>query len=81
MNEKIVYKSKVLTRNFIRDFIARWLNFFGMRIKSYEQMINEGIGLILKELEEEKIELEWYRTEITQLTNGAIAILVYGMRK
>jgi len=73
--------NKVVTKLFIIDFIANIQNFFGMNISGYERMINKGIKQIKKELDEKGIELNWYRYEITQLTNGAIAILLYGDEK
>ena len=75
---KQINKVRVVTRSFISDFIAKWLNFFGFRIKSYENMINNAIQDILKELEEENVNLKWYRYEISQFTNGAMAIMLYG---
>lgn len=73
--------TKVVTRNFILDFVSRIQNIFGINLKFYEKMIEKGIDEIKKELKEKKIELKWYRYEITQLTNGAIAIVLYGDEK
>ncbi len=72
---------KVVTKNFIMDIIARFQNIFGMNIGSYEDMIKKGIEQIKKELMLKRIKLKWYRCEITQLTNGAIAIMLYGDEK
>ena len=36
---------------------------------------------IQTELKTKKIKLEWYRYEITQLTNGAVAVMLYGDEK
>lgn len=72
---------KVVTRNFILDFFSGIQNMFGQNLSSYEKMINKGLAQIEKELDEKDISLEWYRYEITQLTNGAIAILLYGDRR
>jgi hypothetical protein len=45
---------------------------------SYEKMVQKGIQQIQDELNTNGIKLKWYRYDITQLTNGSIAILLYG---
>lgn len=69
---------KVVTRNFLMDFVAKLQNFFGLNLTSYENMVKKGIKQIENELEEKKIKLKWYRYETTQLTNGAMSIMLYG---
>ena len=73
--------TKVVTRNIIMDIVANIQNILGMNLKSYEDMINKGIKEIEEELEEKKIKLKWYRYEMNQLTNGAMAIMLYGEEK
>jgi len=68
--------TKVVSRNFIMDIISRMQNMFGMNLTSYEKMVNKGMKQIKEELKDN--ELNWYRYEITQLTNGAISITLYG---
>jgi len=70
--------TKVVTRNFILDFVVRIQNLVGVNLTAYEKMIQNGIKQCTDELKENNITLKWYRYEITQLTNGAIAILLYG---
>ncbi len=70
--------TKVVTKNFIQDFIAKIQNALGMNLKSYENMVTKGYEQIKQELKEKKVKLKWYRMEITQLTNGAVAIMLYG---
>lgn len=79
--EKRVRIVKVVTRNFILDFSANIQNIFGSNLTSYEKMVNKAIDQIEEEMVEQNIELEWYRYEITQLTNGAVAVLMYGDKK
>jgi len=71
--------TKVVTRNFIMDIIASMQNFLGMNLTSYEKMVQKGMEQIQEELGE--IKLNWYRYEITQLTNGAVSITLYGDKK
>ena len=70
--------TKVVTKNFIIDFVARIQNLVGVNITSYEDMVQKGIDQIKDELKKRRIKLKWYRYEITQLTNGAMAIMIYG---
>lgn len=63
------------------DFVSSFQNLIGMNLTSYEKMINKGMQQIQEELKKEKIKLKWYRYEISQLTNGAIAIVLYGDEK
>lgn len=73
--------TKVVTRNFILDFVVKIQNLIGLNLTSYERMIEKGINQIKDELETKKIKVKWYRYQITELTNGAVAILFYGERK
>jgi len=73
--------TRVLTRNFIMDLVASMQNFFGMNLTSYEKMVNRGMEQIQEEIKENDIKLDWYRYEITQLTNGAVSITLYGDTK
>ncbi len=73
--------TKVVTKNFIMDFIAKFQNLLGMNITTYEKMIEKGTQQCEEDLEKKGIKLKWYRYEITQLTNGAMAIMIYGDEK
>ena len=77
----MITKQKVVSRNFIMDFVAKFQNLIGINLTSYEKMIEKGMNQIQEELKKEKIKLKWYRYEISQLTNGAIAIVIYGDKK
>lgn len=80
MSETITI-TKVVTKDFIQDFIASIQNMLGKNLTSYERMVDKGVWQIQKELKEKNIKLLWYRYEITQLTNGAITIMLYGDKK
>lgn len=73
--------TKVVSKSFVMDFVARLQNIFGKNLTQYEKMIQKGISQIKADLEKDKIKLKWFRYEITQLTNGAVAIMIYGERK
>jgi len=73
--------TKVVSRNFIMDIVASMQNFFGLNLTGYEKMVNKGMDQIKIELEQKNLDLNWYRYEITQLTNGAVSITLYGDKK
>lgn len=73
--------NKVVSKNFIKDLITQIQNMLGKNLTPYEEMINKGIKQIQDELKQKKIKLTWFRYEITQLTNGAVAIILYGETK
>jgi len=70
--------TKVVSRNFITDFIAKFQNIVGRNLTGYEKMLDKGMMQIKDELKAKKIEMKWYRYEVTQLTNGAVSITLYG---
>jgi len=73
--------TKVVSRDFITDFIAKFQNMVGANLSGYEKMVQKGMKQIQDELDKNKIKLKWYRYEITQLTNGAVSITLYGDEK
>lgn len=73
--------TRVVSKNFVVDIWARIQNFFGLNLKGYERMVEKGINQIESELEERGLTLKWYRYEISQLTNGAMVIMLYGEKK
>ena len=73
--------TKVVSRNFVLDFWSSVQNLIGENLTSYEKMADKAIEQIKQELKEKNIELIWFRYETTQLTNGALMILLYGEEK
>ena len=73
--------TKVVTKNFVIDFVAKFQNIIGMNIKTYEKMIEKAQQQVEQELKDRKIKLKWYRYEIAQLTNGAMSVTLYGDAK
>jgi len=70
--------TKVVSRNFIQDFIAKFQNMVGLNLTSYEAMVQKGVEQIKQELGKRNIKVKWFRYEISQLSNGAMAIMFYG---
>jgi len=79
--DKNITKIRVVTKFFIIDIINSVKNALGMRLIKYEDMIAEAQKEIWEELQQEKIKLSWHRYEISQLTNGAMVVMLYGERK
>jgi len=75
-NNKSFSHSKVVTRSFLHDAFAKIQNFFGLDITSYQKMVDNGVKSIMQNIDLSQV--DWYRVEVTQLTNGALVILVYG---
>lgn len=70
--------TRVVSRNFVMDVVARFQNLVGLNLTSYELMVDKGIRQIREELLKRKVVLKWYRLEITQMTSGAVLITLYG---
>ena len=73
--------TKVVTRDFLSDWWASIQNMFGSNLKVYEKMLDKAFKQIEDELVTREIDLEWFRYEITQLTNGAVVVSLYGESK
>ena len=80
MNKQVTI-TKVVTKNFVMDMVSSMQNFFGLNLTSYEKMVQKGMDQIMEQLKKKEIELNWYRYEMTQLTNGAVSITLYGDKK
>lgn len=78
---KTVNIVKVVSKNFVSDIVEGVKNTVGKNLTLYEKMIHKGVDQIKEELRINRIKLKWFRYEITQLTNGAVAIMLYGERK
>jgi len=42
--------TKVVSRNFIMDFVAKFQNLIGLNLTSYEKMVDRGIKQVQEEL-------------------------------
>lgn len=73
--------TKVVSSNIIMDLVAKFQNIIGRNLTTYEKMTYKAMEQIQQKLTEQDISLSWYRYEITQLTNGALCVTLYGERK
>lgn len=76
-----IHITRVVTRNFVVDWWTGIQNLFGSNLKQYEDMVQKAYDQIDDEIRENELDLIWYRYELTQLTNGAIVVSLYGEAK
>jgi len=77
--EKIVWVTKVISRNFMSDFIANAINILGGRLKTYEKMLDLSLNSSVEEFYKKYPGAKQIRIEFTEFTNGALAIMVHGV--
>lgn len=69
--------TKVYTKNIVTDSFQGIRNIFGLRLRGYERMINQGCEEVLKEVNF-KYKVKWYRISINAMVKGSVMITVYG---
>ena len=79
MRERIVWVTKVISKNFVTDFLADMKNIIGGQIKSYERMIDKTLHEVTKEFYQKYPKAKDLRIEFTEFTQGAMAITVHGV--
>lgn len=79
MKQKIYnyVKTKVVTKNFIIDFLESVRNFLGKNLSCYEDKIDMTCDDMLSSMKNEGSIL-WFRFSINQLRDGGIMITLYG---
>lgn len=77
-SEKRFRYVEVVSRNFVVDFVAKIQNLLGNNLTGYEKMIDKGLMRIEQRMKADGVVPSFYRYQITELSNGAIAILMYG---
>ena len=79
MKEEDFVLTRVVTRDILRDWFASLRNFFGLRLRTYESMIQKHTNELLYEMRLKYKYIKWYRISINPLTNGSAMITVYGV--
>lgn len=71
--------TRVVTRHFVTDFFQGIRNIFGMRLRSYEELIktnhSEMIQMMVKKY---GYRVKWYRISFNPLNKDVIMINLYG---
>uniref|UniRef100_A0A6M3JFD0 Uncharacterized protein n=1 Tax=viral metagenome TaxID=1070528 RepID=A0A6M3JFD0_9ZZZZ len=68
---------RVVTRDIITDAFQGLRNFFGLRLRGYESVLDKHIKLMTREMEL-KYDVKWFRLIVNPLTNGSAMIILYG---
>ena len=76
--KKIVFVSKVNSRNFVDDFGADLKNIIGGRLKTYEICINEALTEAAEELYKKYPTVENVKIQVSEFSNKSILVVMYG---
>lgn len=72
--------TRVYTKNIVIDSFQGIRNIFGLRLRGYENMINQATQEMI-ELAESKYKISWWKMTINPLTKGSVMITIYGEYK
>jgi uncharacterized protein YbjQ (UPF0145 family) len=70
--------TKVYTKNIVTDSFQGIRNIFGLRLRGYEKMINQGTDELIKEVEAKYGNILWFRLSVNPLLKGSVMITIYG---
>ena len=70
--------SRVITKDIITDMFQGLRNFFGLRLRGYENMINKNTKELIEEMNLKYKNIDWWRLSINPLTKGSAMITVFG---
>ena len=74
--------TRVATRHFVSDMFQSIRNMFGLRLRSYEELIKINHAEMIKEMEiKYGNKVLWYRISFNPLTNNTVMINLYGELK
>ena len=77
--KKMVWCTKVQSRNFISDFGAYLKNIIGGNLKTYETMIDLAITQASNELYKKHPNVQDVKMQITEFSNSSISVTIYGV--
>lgn len=75
---RTVHKVRVFSKNFVTDFFQNLKNIVGGRLKAYEKMIEQAIDESISDLLREHPLVKNLKMQVTEMTDGSIAVIVYG---
>jgi uncharacterized protein YbjQ (UPF0145 family) len=75
---KTIFKVRVVSKDMITDFFARFRSIIGGRVKAYEKAIQEAINEAYEELIKEYPNVKNVRLGTTEMLNDACEIIIYG---
>ena len=77
MNKDFII-TRVVTRDIVRDAFNSIRNFFGLRLRNFEFIIQKHSKEMLEEMRLVYPGFKWYRISINPLEKGAVMINIYG---
>lgn len=76
---RIVWKTRVYSRNFVSDFGADLKNIVGGRLWTYERMIDVAVKECSDELLAEHPLVRDVTMQLSEFTNKSVAVVLYGV--
>lgn len=70
--------TKVYTKNIVTDSFQGIRNIFGLRLRGYERMINQGTKEVIEEMNIKYREIKWFRLSINPMVKGSVMITIFG---
>ena len=71
-------ETRVYTKNIVTDSFQGIRNIFGLRLRGYEGMINQGNKELIEFAEAKYKKITYWKLNINPLTNGSVMITIYG---
>ncbi len=72
--------TRVVTKDIVTDSFQGLRNFFGLRLRGYESVLNKHINEMMKEMDL-RYKVDWFRMIVNPLTGGSAMIIIYGEAK
>ena len=69
--------TRVVTKDIVTDTFQGIRNFFGLRLRGYEQVINKHTNELIAEANI-KYKTTWFRFSINPMVQGSIMITIFG---
>ena len=74
----IVWKTRIISMNFISDFLSNIKNIIGGRLTNYEKVIDEQIKEAIDDFGKEYPKAKNVSMRIQEFTTGALIIVIHG---
>lgn len=71
-------ETRVYTKNIVTDSFQSVRNIFGLRLRGYEGMINQGTKELINLIETKYKNVSWWRLSINPMTSGSVMITIFG---
>lgn len=70
--------TKVVTKDIITDSFQGIRNFFGLRLRGYEKIINKTTKSLVEEMNLRYKNIEFWRLSVNPMVSGSVMITIYG---